>query len=150
MIRHPPHVHARVAHGHIARQEWTYLLVQIPGLHAHHVRKLVPHLVHDMVRHMAVEAQSPGVVGDRSMCAFAGPDQHSRFRPLRRQRDIFTVGCRDAMMLPVDVDRMVVPWRPGCPDGSELYRRFCTHQGASRRKDLPFIVRMLKSDISGC
>ena len=134
-LRHPPHIHAGVAHGHIARQERTHLLVQIPGLHPHHVRKLVAHLVHDVVRHMAVEGPVAGRIGDKLDSArLPDRDQHGRFRPLRRQGDILAVGRGDAEVIPVDVDRVVVHGAQVAQTDAHLIAGFA-HQRASRRKD---------------
>src|SRR5581483_1294436 len=107
---HVTHVaHAGWTHRHVVRQERTHLLIEASGFNADHVGYLVPHLVHDVVRHVAVHGPVTRIVGDEldRACAADG-HQHGRLRPLTGFRNLPAVGLGDLEVVAVKMDGMVI------------------------------------------
>src|SRR5690606_10301134 len=103
------HVHARLAHGHVAGEDLPHLGVETLRVHADHVGEVVPHLVHHVMGHVAVHGPVPRRVGDELDGAGApGGHQHGRLGPLTRGGDAPAVGLGDVERVAVQVDRVVI------------------------------------------
>ena len=69
----------------------------------------MPHLIHDMVRHMAVESPVARRIGyELDRPSLPDANENSRFRPLGGKWNLSTVSCGDPEMMTVNVQRMVV------------------------------------------
>ena len=105
------------------------------------------HLIHHVVSHMAVKRPVARRIGDEfDIARLADADQHRGFGPLRRKRNIFTVGRRDSEMIAVDVHRMMVHGAK-VADANLTLSPVLQTNGAVDGNTLPLMVRILKSFI---
>ena len=69
----------------------------------------MPHLIHHVMGHVAVKRPIAGrVCNEFDVARLSDPDQHRRFRPLRRKRNITAIGCRDPEVITMDVYRVMI------------------------------------------
>ena len=69
----------------------------------------MPHLIHDVMGHVAVKCPVAGSIGDEFDVACLSDGNQSRcFGPLGRKRDVLAVRRRDSEVMTVDVHRVMV------------------------------------------
>ena len=67
------------------------------------------HLIHYVMSHVAMKSPIAGRVGNEfDVARLSNPDHNRRFRPLRRKRNITTIGCRYPEVITMDVYRVMI------------------------------------------